>query len=245
MIKPKMILFDYGDTLLSEPVKDYRRGYRELLKYATANPNNCGVDELEQAVERFFNAPTIISRELYFDVGAQRCYRSMFEFLQMEFSLTPDEIEQTFWTAAVTGALMPGVDRLLDYLDEHGVRYGVVSNTCWSSATLTERITRFLPRARFEFIMASSEYLYRKPDKMIFEIALKKARLEPEDVWFCGDRLDWDVKGAADAGVFPVWYDSDAAVRSEENAVAREQGAPVECLHMRDWNELIEKLEAL
>ena len=50
---------------------------------------------------------------------------------------------------------------------------------------------------------------------------------------------------AADAGVFPVWYDSDAAVRSEENAVAREQGAPVECLHIRDWNELIEKLEAL
>ena len=93
--------------------------------------------------------------------------------------------------------------------------------------------------------MASSEYLYRKPDKMIFEIALKKARLEPEDVWFCGDRLDWDVKGAADAGVFPVWYDSDAAVRSEENAVAREQGAPVECLHIRDWSELIEKLEAL
>ena len=35
---PKMIIFDYGHTLLYEPSWDSVRGNAELLKYVTKNP---------------------------------------------------------------------------------------------------------------------------------------------------------------------------------------------------------------
>ncbi len=242
---PKMILFDYGDTLLCEPDRHFERGYATLLELATLNPNGCTVSDIEREVKRFFHDSMQLSRELYFDIGAQRCFRAMLEYLQIEIPLSLDEIESLVWTAATPGAVMPCADVMLDYLHAHGIRAGVISNTCWSESTLTERFNRLLPNAQMEFIMASSEYLYRKPDPMIFEIALRKARLAPDDVWFCGDRIDWDVMGAANAGIFPVWYESDAAVREGVVDASRELDTKIECLHIRHWNQLVESLKTL
>ena len=43
---PRMIIFDYGHTLLYEPGWDSVRGNAELLKYVTKNPNNCTLDDV-------------------------------------------------------------------------------------------------------------------------------------------------------------------------------------------------------
>jgi len=57
---------------------------------------------------------------------------------------------------------------------------------------LTNRINEFLPNNNFEFIIATSEYIFRKPHKRIYELALKKANLEAKDVWYCGDNAVCD-----------------------------------------------------
>ena len=63
-----------------------------------------------------------------------------------------------------------------------------------------------LPEHNFEFILATSEYLFRKPNKRIFELALEKAELKPEEVWYIGDQYQCDIVGARNAGIFPIWY---------------------------------------
>ena len=40
MKKPKMIIFDYGDTLLCEPSIDFLRGTEVLFEYVKSNRNN-------------------------------------------------------------------------------------------------------------------------------------------------------------------------------------------------------------
>ena len=35
-------------------------------------------------------------------------------------------------------------------------------------------------------IITSSNYMFRKPNKRIFDLALEKAELTPEDVWYIG-----------------------------------------------------------
>ena len=40
----------------------------------------------------------------------------------------------------------------------------------------------------------------------VFRIAVQKMGLQPADVWFVGDKLEYDVRGALDSGLFPVWY---------------------------------------
>ena len=56
------------------------------------------------------------------------------------------------------------------------------------------------------FIVASSEYIFRKPHRRIFEIALKKADLCGSEVWYAGDNPYFDVSGAANCGINPIWY---------------------------------------
>lgn len=57
--------------------------------------------------------------------------------------------------------------------------------------------------------MASSEYVIRKPDRMLFETALRKAGLPAEQAWYCGDSIRYDVLGAHRAGIYPVLYEGD------------------------------------
>ena len=37
-------------------------------------------------------------------------------------------------------------------------------------------------------------------------MALEKAELAPEDVWYIGGPYECDIKGALSAGLFPIWY---------------------------------------
>lgn len=100
-------------------------------------------------------------------------------------------------------------DKMLDYINDRDIRSGVISNIGWSGSALTERINRLLPKNKFEFIIASSDYMFRKPSPMIFELALKKAGLNASDVWFCGDNIKADIEGSAGVGIFPVWYEKN------------------------------------
>jgi len=77
---------------------------------------------------------------------------------------------------------------------------------------------------------------------MLFELALKKAGLNAEDVWFCGDNIEADIEGSAAVGIFPVWYEDDTL---ENPWYSKGKGAVPNCdhLHVHDWLELIEVLK--
>lgn len=96
---------------------------------------------------------------------------------------------------------------------------------------------------RFEFVMTSSEYILRKPGRLMFDIALRKAGLGPEDVWYCGDDPQADVAGAARAGIFPVWYEN--GTDREYRDRSKETAPPCEYLHILEWHEMIAVLENL
>lgn len=53
----------------------------------------------------------------------------------------------------------------------------------------------------FEVVVTSQEVGYEKPQKEIFEIAIKKLKLKPEQCIMVGDRLDIDIAGAKLAGM--------------------------------------------
>jgi len=45
----------------------------------------------------------------------------------------------------------------------------------------------------------------------LFDIALMRAGLSAQEVWYCGDSFKNDVFGAHGAGIFPVLYDRAGA----------------------------------
>ncbi|HCA30506.1 MAG TPA: HAD family hydrolase, partial [Ruminococcaceae bacterium] len=93
MTYPKMIIFDYGHTLLYEPGWDSMRGNTELLKYSIKNENHCTVEDVQKCAEMVFGENVERIRELGYDISGQVGDRFLYEFLGIEFSLSPREME--------------------------------------------------------------------------------------------------------------------------------------------------------
>lgn len=236
---PKMIIFDYGQTLLCEPDWDSARGNAELLKYATHNPYNRTLEDVKRGAKLIFGEFLENVRGVGCDVSAQAGNRLLYEYLGIKFSLTPLEMETVFWNGASIGAIMPCADKMLDFLNENGIRSAVISNLLWSGEALTERLNRLLPNNRFEFVMTSSDYVLRKPNRILFEIALRKSGLNADEVWFCGDSVGADIEGASSAGIFPVWYDHKTKDYVDDSVPTCAH------LHIHEWTEMIDLLTAL
>lgn len=240
MKKPKMILFDYGQTLVNEQRFNGVRGTEAVLKYATKNKYGKSAEEIQAFA-------TMLNQEMgRFDPEKKHLFqievpnhiftKYLYESQGIELSITPEEIDRVFWDAAAPGTATEGMAEFLKYLKEKGIRTGVISNISYCGAVVEERINRCLPENDFEFIMATSEYMYRKPNKRIFELALKKAELQPEDVWYVGDQYQCDIVGAINAGLFPVWYIGAIDMKYEPHE---------EVLTIEMWEILKELLDTL
>ena len=238
MRKPKMILFDYGQTLVAEDGFDGVKGTIAVMRHAIQNKYNMTPERIQQEA----NA---INRELKrFDPKARAqniveipnhmFTAYLYESMGIRIDLPADEIDRIFWDAASPGKPTPGIKGFLDYLWTNEIRTAVLSNISYAGAVVSERINRLLPDNHFEFILASSEVLFRKPHPRIFRLALEKAALKPEEVWYVGDNYDCDVAGAHNSRLTPIWY---------KGALDFEQADHKDVIHIHAWSELQEMIE--
>ena len=207
---PKMVLFDYGQTLVAEEKFDGVKGTRAVLQYATKNKYNLSAEEVQEHANRINTElgrlDPIKRHTMEIEIPNSTFAPYLYESVGIELSIGPSEVDRLFWDAASPGRPTDGIEMFLEYLKEKGIRTGVISNITYDSDVVKERINRLIPSNEFEFIIATSSYLFRKPNKHIFELALEKANLRAGDVWYIGDNYACDVKGAIGAGIFPVWY---------------------------------------
>ncbi len=241
--KPKMILFDYGQTLLAETEYDPLRATRVLMQYAVKNPRDLTPEQIGAFAEELYEKVCMPARSIHREVHTWQFERLLYDLLQIEFSIPREEQEFIFFGAGIRAVAMPHVAQLLDFLAENNIRRAVVSNISSSGKQLKERIARALPGYEFEFVIASSEYAVCKPDPLIFQLACAKADLEPQDIWFCGDHPRFDVEGSYAAGMTPVWF-TDTTI---ECTWRKPESARSQCphLHLHDWRELIELIKNL
>lgn len=237
MKKPKMILFDYGQTLVNEQLFDGVKGTAAVLKYATKNKYNKSAEEVQAYANRLNQELGRFDPEkkhlFQVEVPNYMFIKYLYESQGIEIALCPEEIDRVFWDAAAPGKPTEGITEFLAFLKENRIRTGVISNISYSGNAVIERINNCIPENDFEFIIATSEYLYRKPNKRIFELALEKAELQPEDVWYIGDQYQCDIVGAKGAGLFPVWYIGAIDMKYEPRE---------DVLTIENWKELMELL---
>ncbi len=241
MNKPSMVLFDYGHTLLHEPNFNGVRGMEAVLQYAIENPQNLNAEQVCRFSEDLFYGPCNVVRKAGMEIHNHNMQRLGYEYMGLYFSKSHQELEEIFWDHATAGELMPHVEQVIALLNKQGIRMAVISNIGFSGLTLKKRIDRLLPENRFEFFLASSDYMVRKPNPMLFELALRKAGITAQQAWFCGDSKRCDVMGASAVGIFPVWYDSP--LECEYRDESKIDPPACEHLYIRDWLELLPVLE--
>jgi putative hydrolase of the HAD superfamily len=236
-----MIMFDYGQTLIAEGTFNGEAGTRAVLKYAKKNPYQISAKELQnfaktlnRDIGRF---DPDIRKAPFIEVHNHIFQNYLYQYFDIEIDLSNEEIEKIFWDNAAERRPTKNIEVLLKYLREQEIRTAVISNISFSGKALEERINTMIPENNFEFILATSEYVFRKPHSRIFELALRKAKLDARDVWYCGDNAFFDVEGASKSGLTPVWY---RGAMEQENRLMPE----ADCLIISDWMELIETLKA-
>lgn len=237
MKRPKIIVFDYGQTLANEEKFDGVKGTEAVLKFATANKYNLTAKQIQQeadAINRDLGRQDSLNRHLaWVEVPNTMFTPYLYESLGIEIPLSTEEVDKIFWDAASPALPTTGMVDFLDFLREKGIRTGVISNISYAQKVVAERIHTLLPNHSFEFIITSSNYIFRKPHKRIFELALEKAGLAAEDVWYIGDQYECDIKGAYAVGMTPIWYIGAMDLPYEEHE---------DVVTIRSWKELEKRL---
>lgn len=238
MQKPKMILFDYGQTLVNEAKFDGVKGTEAVLKYAVRNERGLTAEEVQaeaDAINRELGRFDPARRHLFqIEVPNHMFTRYLYESLGIELSLKSEEIDRVFWDAAAPGKPTEGIEEFLAFLKRQNIRTGVISNISYAGQVVEQRINSVIPDNDFAFIIATSEYMFRKPNPGIFRLALAKAHLSPEEVWYVGDQYECDVVGARNAGLFPVWYLGAIDLPYTEHG---------DVLTVESWVELMRRLQ--
>lgn len=238
MKMPQMILFDYGQTLAAEQAFDGVKGTEAILQYATKNKYNLTAEQVQakaaginQELGRFDPKKNHL---LQIEIPNTMFMPYLYESLGIEVALSNSEIDTILWDNASPGVPTEGIRDFLEYLKNKGIRTGVISNIAYAQSIVTERINRLLPENNFEFIITSGNYIFRKPNKRIFNLALEKAGLMPDETWYIGDQYECDIKGSLNAGLFPVLYTGAAALPYTEDK---------NVLTVNTWEELIRWME--
>ncbi|MFC3800285.1 HAD family hydrolase [Cohnella sp. GCM10012308] len=77
------------------------------------------------------------------------------------------------------------------------------------------KIDRLGIRNHFDVILVSEEAGVKKPDPRIFEMALEKLGLHPEQCLYIGDHPKNDVEGAGKSGMKTIWLEANQSWREE------------------------------
>lgn len=92
----------------------------------------------------------------------------------------------------------------IECLKELHVKYhiGIIANQSLGTA---ERLNQYGILKYIDLVIASAEEGVSKPDNRIFEIALNRAKCNPEQAIMIGDRIDNDIIPAKEIGMKTIW----------------------------------------
>jgi len=180
-----MVFFDIGGVMYDDSV--YARSWSKALRGSGA-----------EFTDEEFAAEYAAARAAQSESFRRRLTR---RFLGTDEDLAAVEaLAARYWAYPPT-ALYPDVVPCLEALQGR-YRLGVIANQPSSVRAAMERdgLTRF-----FELWGVSDDLGLQKPDPKLFSQVLYTAGLPPTRTVMLGDRLDYDVRPARNAGMRAVW----------------------------------------
>lgn len=197
----KAILLDFDNTLYHYPLcheNAMQRCFREYCDRVETVPADAFHQmyaEAKRAVKGRVGAEHAAShsRFLYF--------QELFEkrLCRTDAALTC-EFERLYWASFFEQIrLRPWAMDLLKGAKDAGIAVCVITNL--TARIQFEKIMHCGLAEWVDYIVSSEGAGVEKPDPRIFELALQKLRLRPEDVVMVGDSLEHDAEGAKRLGI--------------------------------------------
>ncbi len=222
---PKWVFFDLGGTVF-DITFDPMAPNVAILAHCR-NPHGVTPKEVQKVADELDATIFRLRGQSPLESHIQTYNRLLCTLLRIEPEGTPEELELCLWDS-LSWKPTQGLVAVLEELKDMGVRKGIITNIESSGSTVWRELDRQGLRSHFDHVVCSSEYGFRKPHRMIFDVALLKAECKPVDAWYVGDTFEHDVVGSAEAGLRPVWYNPAGKAKPRDMA----------CLEIHSWGEL-------
>lgn len=192
--KLSAILFDLDDTLIDRATAF--RGWATQLAYKHSSQS-------QSALETSDDIETICALDNWGFTNRLVLFKQIQE--RFGWELWPKSYD---WVNCYYTEILPfidsscGVTKLLFELRQRSIPFGVVTN---GGQHQIDKANIVELNIQAQFILASDFHSSRKPDSVIFELALSKFNLAPDEVVFVGDQPAVDIVGAKSVHMPIVW----------------------------------------
>ena len=231
LIRPKGILFDYWNTLVSwSPNRE--AGIHGLLQMIP-DRKDITCEKIKKIADELMEAAGTVKKVSNMEFSRRQFDRNLFDRLGISFDISDDELDIMYIENYHHSAGEPGVIDMLEAVRQVGIKTGVVSNASANGASHSYLLDKLGIVNYFDFLMTSADYGFRKPHPEIFKTALAKLGTEANKTWFVGDSIEDDIKGAEAAGMIAFWYNP--------SGIKPEAGVPQNRVH--SWSEFITVLK--
>jgi HAD superfamily hydrolase (TIGR01509 family) len=198
------ILFDRGNTLVQFGETDYDAG-QKLILASVRPPNAVAAASLDRFEDEFFERLDFYREHANLECNLLHYYELMARYFSVQFDKPYEELCRRYHFVAEHISTMPGAQHVLAELKRTGFRLGLVTNTSLPHAIIVEEFQRLSLYDYFDTVVCSSEIVFRKPDRAMFDVALRALNVAPKETIFVGDSYHADVVGAQQVGMKTIW----------------------------------------
>lgn len=196
----EFIYFDLGKVILNF---DHTTGFHNVKQLCGVSPEQVDDILFHQGLQNRYETGLIDCTQFHQEFCAQAGIAPSKELSRDDLL---HAISDIFWA---NRPIFP----VLTQLKARGFPMGILSNTCdahWQFAFSRHGVLQAL----FDPLVLSYEEKSMKPDSKIYEAAIKRAGVEPGNIFFTDDRQE-NVDGAIAAGIDAVLFKSVPALVSE------------------------------
>lgn len=202
----KHIFFDLDHTIW-----DFDRNAEETLTelYARYELESLGLSSSREFIDTYTENNQLLWAEYHLGKITKETLRSerfskTFIQLGIQPSHIPSQFEDDYVRLTPTRTnLFEGSEKVLTYLQKKYTLH-IISNG-FKESTLTKMDKSGL-NPYFENVIISEDVGVNKPDKAIFEYALRLASAQKEESIMIGDSLEADIRGAQDYGMKAIYF---------------------------------------
>ena len=212
MNRPRAILFDLDDTLISYS-GERREVWTETLALHLHRCEGRAVDDILAAMDaemRWFWSDPVRHREGRLDMQAARTRICTGGFKRLgidDATLVADIASAFHLNREKRLRLFEDAHHVLDTLKASGLQLCLITNG--EATAQRAKIERFELLHRFHHIQIEGEHPFGKPEPEAYAHALEKLGARHGEAWIIGDNLEWEVAVPQKLGfAHAIWYDA-------------------------------------
>ena len=215
-MRPKAILFDLDDTLISphhHRTFFWHEAIQDIWKQKEAHgvPEPKDIDDLVNKID--LSAADFWSEPDRHKSGRLDIRTARFTIIDNAIGSDERYDRNTRWLIADRcGALMfdkttlfPDAISTLKKLKLEGIKLALVTNG--ASEAQRAKINKFDLEQYFLHVQIEGEAGVGKPELQAYKIAMEKLNVVATETWMVGDNIDWEVIAPQKLGIFSIWRD--------------------------------------